>query len=142
MKTLKTKTMKKNKAETGKTSAQIQPEMSRRYSDEDLLMFKGNILKKLSDSEEELVRLKGNIPQKDGPLDKGEEGSYSADLQEAFNKVYRQERFSKGLKEALIRIEQKTYGICRETGKLIPKERLLVVPHATLCAEAKNLRDK
>ena len=52
----------------------------------------------------------------------------------------RQQKFIKGLEGALIRIENKTYGICRETGKLIPKERLRLVPHATLSIEAKNMK--
>ena len=54
----------------------------------------------------------------------------------------RSQKFIQGLEAALIRIENKTYGICRETGKLIPKERLRAVPHATLSIEAKNARDK
>lgn len=54
----------------------------------------------------------------------------------------RAQKFIQGLKAALVRIDNKTYGICRETGKLIPKERLRAVPHATLSIEAKQMRDK
>ena len=54
----------------------------------------------------------------------------------------RSQKFIQGLEAALVRINNKTYGICRETGKLIPKERLRAVPHATLSIEAKNARDK
>ena len=58
------------------------------------------------------------------------------------NMAVRTQKFIKGLEQALVRIDNKTYGICRETGKLIPKERLRLVPHATLSVEAKNARDK
>ncbi|MBQ7685177.1 MAG: TraR/DksA family transcriptional regulator, partial [Bacteroidaceae bacterium] len=58
------------------------------------------------------------------------------------NMAARTQKFIKGLEAALIRIDNKTYGVCRETGKLIPKERLRAVPHATLSIEAKQMRDK
>ena len=58
------------------------------------------------------------------------------------NMVLRAQKFVQGLKAALVRIDNKTYGICRETGKLIPKERLRAVPHATLSIEAKQQRDR
>ena len=67
-----------------------------------------------------------------------EDGSETLSREEMAQLAARQEKFVQGLKNALIRIENKTYGICRETGKLIRKERLMLVPHATLSIEAKN----
>lgn len=114
-----------------------------RYSDEDLGMFKKLVEEKLHAAETEynilLSALKAEI---DGPKDKGEEGRLSLSKEEASELAQRQYKFVRSLRCALIRIENKTYGICRETGKLIPKERLLLVPHATMCMEAKNLRGK
>ena len=73
------------------------------------------------------------------PTYKGlEDGSDAAYLEEQMQIAGRQAKFIQGLQAALVRIENKTYGICRETGKLIPKERLRAVPHATLSIEAKN----
>jgi RNA polymerase-binding transcription factor DksA len=67
-----------------------------------------------------------------------EDGSETLSREEIANLAMRQEKFIQSLKNALIRIENKTYGICRETGKLISKERLRLVPHATLSIEAKK----
>ena len=69
-----------------------------------------------------------------------EEGANTQTKEELSMLAARQQKFIKGLEAALIRIENKTYGICRETGKLIPKERLRLVPHATLSIEAKNMK--
>jgi RNA polymerase-binding protein DksA len=75
------------------------------------------------------------------PTYKGlEDGSDAAYLEEQMQIASRQAKFIQGLQAALIRIENKTYGICRETGKLIAKERLMAVPHATLSIEAKKNR--
>lgn len=71
-----------------------------------------------------------------------EEGSMTQTKEELTNMAARQQKFIQGLKAALIRIENKTYGICRVTGKLIPKERLRAVPHATLSIEAKLTQKK
>jgi RNA polymerase-binding transcription factor DksA len=71
-----------------------------------------------------------------------EEGSEALSKETLMNMAVRTQKFIQGLEQALVRINNKTYGICRETGKLIPKERLRLVPHATLSIEAKNARDK
>ena len=83
----------------------------------------------------------GNDVSDTSPTYKGlEDGSFAAAREEQMRLAQRQAKFIQGLKAALIRIENKTYGICRETGKLIAKERLMAVPHATLSIEAKNKR--
>jgi RNA polymerase-binding transcription factor DksA len=69
-----------------------------------------------------------------------EEGSEAQSKAQLIQLAARSQKFIQGLQAALVRIENKTYGICRETGKLIPKERLRAVPHATLSIEAKNHR--
>ncbi len=71
-----------------------------------------------------------------------EEGSTMETPETLMANAERAQKFIKGLEAALQRIKNKTYGICRETGKLIPKERLRLVPHATLSVEAKQMRDK
>ena len=71
-----------------------------------------------------------------------EEGSETQSKEALISMAARSQKFIQGLEAALVRINNKTYGICRETGKLIPKERLRAVPHATLSIEAKNARDK
>ena len=71
-----------------------------------------------------------------------EEGSETLSKESLMNECMRAQKFITGLQAALVRIQNKTYGICRETGKLIPKERLRAVPHATLSIEAKQARDK
>ena len=70
-----------------------------------------------------------------------EEGASALSKEESGQLALRQHKFIQSLEMALVRIENKTYGICRETGKLIPKERLRLVPHATLSVEAKNKRE-
>ena len=83
----------------------------------------------------------GNDVSDTSPTYKGlEDGSFAAALDEQMRIAQRQAKFIQGLQGALIRIENKTYGICRETGKLISKERLMAVPHATLSIEAKKNR--
>ena len=117
-----------------------------RYSDEDLQEFKELILEKLKKAEEDYAVLKsamslttGNDTQDTSPTFKLlEEGAATLSREEASRLAQRQLKFIEHLKAALGRIENKTYGICRETGKLIPKERLLAVPHATLSIDAKN----
>ena len=69
-----------------------------------------------------------------------EDGSDVLSREETSQLAARQEKFIKHLNDALVRIENKTYGICRQTGKLISKERLRIVPHATLSIEAKNMQ--
>lgn len=116
-----------------------------RYSDEELQEFKELILQKLKKAHEDYDLLKGSIDHSssNGTDDTSptfkvlEEGASALSKEEMGQLAQRQAKFIKNLEAALIRIENKTYGICRETGKLIPKERLKLVPHATLSIEAK-----
>lgn len=117
-----------------------------RYSDAELEEFRQLILEKLDKAKDEYDLLKAVIMNSDGndvtdtsPTFKVlEEGASTLSKEEAGRLAQRQMKFIQNLQSALIRIENKTYGICRETGKLIPKERLRAVPHATLSIEAKN----
>lgn len=117
-----------------------------RYSDKDLAMFKKIIEEKLVEAKEDLQLLKGQLDHSDdhGTDDTGrsfnmmEDGSETMSREEMAQLASRQEKFIQNLQNALIRIENKTYGICRATGKLISKERLKLVPHATLSIEGKN----
>ena len=117
-----------------------------RYSDNELTEFKDLINRKLSEAKEDLALLQGSLSHNDdhGTNDTGrtfnmmEDGSDTLSREEVSQLAARQEKFVGSLKNALIRIENKTYGICRGTGKLIQKERLMLVPHATLSIEAKN----
>lgn len=120
-----------------------------RYSDEELAEFKELILSKLAVAREEYETMMGTLMNTDNnggvddtsPTYKAlEEGANTQTKEELSMLAARQQKFIKGLEAALIRIENKTYGICRETGKLIPKERLRLVPHATLSIEAKNMK--
>lgn len=117
-----------------------------RYSDEELAEFKQIILAKLEKAraDYELYRNAithgdGNDTQDTSPTFKVlEEGAATLSKEEAGKLAQRQLKFIQHLEAALVRVENKTYGICRETGKLIAKERLRAVPHATLSIEAKN----
>ncbi|MGB0366914.1 MAG: TraR/DksA family transcriptional regulator [Flavobacteriaceae bacterium] len=119
-----------------------------RYSDKDLEEFKGLIEEKIEKANEDLALLKssymnnGNNGTEDtSPTFKAfEEGSQTMSKEANTQLALRQEKFIRDLKNALIRIENKTYGVCRVTGKLIQKERLILVPHATLSIEAKNMQ--
>ncbi len=116
-----------------------------RYSDVELDEFRGIIEKKLVEANEDLVILKGSLSHKDdhGTDDTGrsfnmmEDGAETLMREENAQLAARSEKFIKNLENALIRINNKTYGVCRKTGKLISKERLKLVPHATLSIEAK-----
>lgn len=117
-----------------------------RYSDAELAEFKALITEKLVEAREDLVLLQDSLSHKGdhGTDDTGrsfnmmEDGSETLMREETAQLAARQEKFIKNLENALIRIENKTYGICRVTGKLINKQRLMLVPHATLSIEAKN----
>jgi DnaK suppressor protein len=117
-----------------------------RYSDEELVEFKKLILDKLEQAQRDYDLLKNVLSHNDGndTLDTSptfkvlEEGAMVLSREETGKLAQRQEKFIQHLKGALIRIENKTYGICRETGQLISKERLRAVPHATLSIDAKN----
>jgi RNA polymerase-binding transcription factor DksA len=117
-----------------------------RYSDEELAEFKQIILGKLEKAKKDYDLLKANITHSDdndtqdtSPTFKVlEEGAAVLSKEESGRLAQRQLKFIQHLEAALIRIENKTYGLCRVTGKLIPKERLRAVPHATLSIEAKQ----
>lgn len=117
-----------------------------RFSDSELEEFKTLINSKLKEAQEDLNLLKGSLSHTDdhGTNDTGrtfnmmEDGSDTLSREEIAQLASRQEKFIQSLHNALVRIENKTYGICRVTGKLIRKERLMLVPHATLSIEAKN----
>ncbi|MBL7765903.1 MAG: TraR/DksA family transcriptional regulator [Chitinophagaceae bacterium] len=120
--------------------------LSYRYSDEDLSEFRDLIMRKLETAKAELHYLQGVIMRKDegGTEDTEnkyqniEDGSASMDREQYNQMASRQINFISHLEQALMRIENKTYGICRVTGKLIDKARLRAVPHATLSMEAKS----
>jgi DnaK suppressor protein len=117
-----------------------------RYSDDELQEFRVLIQKKLDKAKEDYELLKSAITQSDNndtqdtsPTFKVlEEGAATLSKEEAGRLAQRQLKFIQHLQAAQVRIENKTYGICRETGKLISKERLRAVPHATLSMEAKS----
>lgn len=119
-----------------------------RYSDADLQEFKKLIQEKIAKAEKDLSLINESFinDQNNGTDDTSptfkafEEGAETLSKEQNAILAGRQEKFIRDLKNALIRIENKTYGICRVTGKLIPKERLLAVPHATLSIEAKNMQ--
>ena len=125
-------------------------EQKRRYTDEELEEFRQIILDKLELAKRDYQVLMDELTnKKDNGVDDTmptylalEEGSSVQSKETMMNMAVRAQKFIQGLEAALIRIQNKTYGICRETGKLIPKERLRAVPHATLSIEAKQERDK
>jgi len=119
-----------------------------RYSDKDLAEFKELILNKIKFAEEDLTLIKSafkndsnNGTDDTSPTFKAfEEGSETMSKEANVALAIRQEKFIRDLKNGLLRIENKTYGVCRVTGKLIQKERLKLVPHATLSIEAKRMQ--
>ncbi len=119
-----------------------------RYSDADLAEFKELILKKINKAQADLDLIKSaymndlnNGTDDTSPTFKAfEEGSETMSKEANSQLAIRQEKFIRDLKNALFRVENKTYGVCKVTGKLISKDRLLIVPHATMSIEAKNLQ--
>ncbi len=117
-----------------------------RYSDSELKEFRAIILQKLEEAKKDYDLLKSSMSHQDdhGTDDTSptfklmEDGSDVLSREETAQLAVRQQKFIKHLEDALIRIENKSYGICRVTGKLISKERLKIVPHATLSIEAKR----
>ena len=117
-----------------------------RYSDEELEEFRQLILAKLEKAQREYELLRnewmnsgGNDVADTSPTFKVlEEGAFTLGKEEAVQMAQRQLKFIQHLQAALVRIDNKTYGICRETGELIPKERLRAVPHATLSINGKT----
>ena len=121
-----------------------------KYSDTELEEFKELIQRKLVETNIDYDLLKGSLSHNDdhGTDDTGrtfnmmEDGSETLSREEVAQLAARQEKFIQSLQAALVRIENKTYGVCRVTGKLIQKERLMLVPHATMSIEAKNAQQK
>jgi DnaK suppressor protein len=119
-----------------------------RYSDADLAEFKEIIIKKMDKAKSDLELIKSaymndlnNGTDDTSPTFKAfEEGSETMSKEANSQLAIRQEKFIRDLKNALFRVENKTYGVCKVTGKLINKERLKIVPHATMSIEAKNLQ--
>ena len=119
-----------------------------RYGDADLAEFKQIILKKLEQARADYELLRSTItPSGDNDTEDTsptfkvlEEGATTLSKEESGRLAAHQLKFIRNLEMALVRVENKTYGICKTTGKLIPKERLLRVPHATECIEAKEKR--
>jgi RNA polymerase-binding transcription factor DksA len=119
-----------------------------RYGDADLAEFKQIILKKLEQAKADYELLRANIThsgdndtQDTSPTFKVlDEGATTLSKEETGRLAAHQMKFIRNLEMALVRVENKTYGICKTTGKLIPKERLRRVPHATECIEAKEGR--
>ncbi len=131
---------KKQQQESGPTQ---------RYSDGELIEFRDLINRKLDSAKKELTYLQGLITRKDdsGDLDEGrymtmEDGSMSMEREQLSQMASRQIQFIDHLEKAIMRIENKTYGICRVSGKLIDKARLRAVPHATLSMEAKQTMNR
>jgi RNA polymerase-binding transcription factor DksA len=143
----KTDTTSKIQHDVRATNAQspVKDESKLRYSEKELAEFKTLIIKKLDQAKKDYELLKNTLCHTDdhgtddtSPTFKAlEDGSDVLTREETAQLALRQEKFIQNLQNALIRIQNKTYGICRATGKLIPKERLLRVPHATLSIDAK-----
>lgn len=121
-------------------------EVKNRYSDEELEEFRAIILEKLEAARKEYDYLRDALSYVNNGTDDTSptfkhinEGAEALSKEEAGAMAQRQYKFIQNLEAALVRIENKTYGICRMTGKLIPKERLRLVPHATLTVEAKEM---
>ena len=119
-----------------------------KYSDADLAEFKEIILRKIEKAKADMDLIKSaylndlnNGTDDTSPTFKAfEEGSETISKEANSQLATRQEKFIRDLKNALFRVENKTYGVCKVTGKLISKERLKIVPHATMSIEAKNLQ--
>jgi len=123
---------------------------SKRYSDADLEEFKVLILDKIKEAKKDLEMLRDSLSYHDdnGTNDTSpsfkmmEDGSETLSREETAQLAVRQEKFINNLESALVRVENKTYGICRATGNLIRKERLRLVPHATLSISAKERENR
>jgi len=115
-----------------------------RYSDEELQEFKQLILEKIEVAKSNYDQLMARIQADEtkNSFNMLEEGASTMVQEEASQRAARQLDFIKKLQAALVRIENKTYGVCRVTGKLIPKGRLLAVPHATLSVEGKEIEQQ
>jgi len=119
-------------------------ENKKRYTDEELQEFKELIEQKLNQARKDIDVLRSLLDNNDMTQTKivsFEDSASTYSKESNLKLIGRLERFVRDLENALIRIENKTYGICRETGKLISKKRLMAVPHATLSIDAKNRQD-
>ena len=122
----------------------------KRYSDEELMEFKDLILQKMEVARSDYDQIVAALTHRDNnsvddtsPTYKVTEEGYATQSKEELNTLAaRQKKFIDSLQGELVRIENKTYGVCRVTGKLIPKERLRAVPHATLSIEAKQMKNR
>jgi RNA polymerase-binding protein DksA len=134
-------------AKKKETTEETKPEPTK-YSDKDLKEFEELINVKLVQAKSDLEELKQSLSHEgDNSTDDTsptfkmmEDGNDTMSREEVAQLASRQEKFIQALENALLRIKNKTYGVCRVTGKLIPKERLRLVPHATLSIEAKNMQ--
>jgi DnaK suppressor protein len=120
----------------------MEKEIKRRYSDDDLNIFKARILEKLTIARQELSDLMASLGSSslndgDGNFKTLEDGAATLEKESINQLAARQKKFILQLEDALVRIENKTYGICKVTGNLIQKERLMAVPHTTMSMEAK-----
>ena len=115
-----------------------------RYSDEELQEFKSLIMEKIEVAKASYDQLMDKIKtdESKNSFNMLEEGAATLEQEEASQRAARQLDFIKKLQAALVRIENKTYGVCRVTGKLIPKGRLMAVPHATLSVEGKEIEQQ
>jgi len=121
-----------------------------RYSDKDLAEFKKLIEEKIVNAEKDLKHFQGQIDYSGNnsgdetgkKLGSMEDGSEALGREKIAQLAHRQRKFIQQLKAAIVRIENKTYGVCRQTGKLISKQRLNIVPHTTLSIEAKNAQQQ
>jgi len=117
-----------------------------RYSDVELLEFKALILEKLDKANEQLIFYKTQLSEfsqgPDGHIKNLEDGISTVENERLMQMASRTQKYIQHLQNALLRIDNKTFGICRITGKLISKERLKAVPHATMSVEAKNMRTR
>lgn len=129
-------------------AAMVQTQFKIRYSDTELEEFRVLIEEKITKAKSNVDELKCSKTNEHGTDDTSptwknfEEGQFTSSVENTEAMISRQLKFIIALENALIRIENKTYGICRDTGKLIPKERLRAVPHATLCLESKEEETK
>jgi RNA polymerase-binding transcription factor DksA len=119
-----------------------------KYTETDLVEFKAVIEHKLEEARYDLNLLNNELSHKDDPgtddtsrsFNVMEDGASTFQKEMNAQKAQRQAKFIIGLENALLRIQNRTYGVCRVTGKLINKKRLMLVPHATLSIEAKNMQ--
>ena len=138
-------TPKKSKKEETTSNQNENPVIRERYSKEELEEFRVLIEEKLANARKDLELLRENLSSESDTSDTSptfkilEEGQSVLSKEENSMMAARQEKFIRALENALVRIENGTYGICRNTGKLIPKERLRLVPHATTSVEGKQI---